>query len=150
MAYYCGECAVWAGSSDEDRYGRRWCSYSQKYEESNQNTYGCKGFVYHGRTVLTKVCELLHLPKDMWFEAFDDVKDTYVATNHIEWLSCYCSLGPEISKALNLDKCAETNAKRIFQQYLVPAFSLWKDGNKEQSANLYRKMVLDLKTYYDL
>ncbi|MBR4080487.1 MAG: hypothetical protein IKK21_01725 [Clostridia bacterium] len=45
MAYYCGECAVWRGSSDENRYGERWCAYSRRYEKADQNSYGCRGFV---------------------------------------------------------------------------------------------------------
>lgn len=45
MANYCGECALWRGSSDENKYGERWCSYSRRYEKADQNTYGCRGFV---------------------------------------------------------------------------------------------------------
>ena len=45
MAYYCGECALWRNSSDENRYGERWCAFSRKYEKPDQNTYGCRGFV---------------------------------------------------------------------------------------------------------
>lgn len=45
MADYCGECAVWRGSKDENRYGERYCVYSRRYEKADQNTYGCRGFV---------------------------------------------------------------------------------------------------------
>lgn len=45
MANYCGECALWRGSSDENKYGERWCSYSRRYEKADQNSYGCRGFV---------------------------------------------------------------------------------------------------------
>lgn len=45
MASYCGECAVWRGSSDENKYGERYCVYSRRYEKADQNTYGCRGFV---------------------------------------------------------------------------------------------------------
>ena len=62
MAYYCGECAVWVGSSDVDRYGRRWCAYSRRYEESNQNTYGCRGFVAHHNTDMWGDCAV----QDQW------------------------------------------------------------------------------------
>lgn len=44
MATYCGECALWRGSSDENRYGERWCSYSRRYEKPDQNIYGCRGY----------------------------------------------------------------------------------------------------------
>ena len=43
MASYCGECALWQGSSDVNKYGERWCPYSRRYEKSDQNTYGCLG-----------------------------------------------------------------------------------------------------------
>lgn len=45
MASYCGECALWRGSRDENKYGERWCPYSRRYEKADQNTYGCRGFV---------------------------------------------------------------------------------------------------------
>lgn len=56
MANYCGECALWRGSSDENRYGERWCPYSRRYEKANQNTFGCRGYVDGSRrycTILT-------------------------------------------------------------------------------------------------
>lgn len=52
MATYCGECALWRGSSDENRYGERWCSYSRRYEKADQETYGCRGFVAGTRRYL--------------------------------------------------------------------------------------------------
>lgn len=45
MADYCGECALWRGSRDENKYGERWCPYSRRYEKADQNSYGCRGFV---------------------------------------------------------------------------------------------------------
>jgi len=148
MAYYCGECAVWAGSSDVDRYGRRWCSYSRRYEESNQNTYGCKGFIYNGRTVLTKVCEVLGCDTDKWFEAFDAVKDAYVAPQKMEWLTSYCKLGPEIAKGLENDEERQAVAAMVMDRYIKPAYRLWQDGSSEQSALKYREMVKDLAKRY--
>lgn len=150
MANYCGECAVWVGSSDSDRYGRRWCSYSRKYEESNQNTYGCRGFVYNGRTIITKVCDILGLPKEPWFEAFDAVKEAYVVDNHMEWLSSYCLLGPKIAKALEEDNDRYQIAQSMVHEYLEPSKSLLQKGMYKQAAEQYRTMVLFLTARFQL
>ena len=45
VANYCGECALWRGSRDENKYGERYCVYSRRYEKADQNSYGCRGFV---------------------------------------------------------------------------------------------------------
>lgn len=148
MAYYCGECAVWAGSSDVDRYGRRWCSYSRRYEESNQNTYGCRGFVYNGRTVLTKVCEILSISKDKWFEAFDSVKDAYVVPSHMAWLTNYCGIGPRIAKALGEDANRIDIAVKMMNDFIEPAYLLWQEGKNEASASKYRDMIMLLADQY--
>ena len=148
MAYYCGECAVWVGSSDVDRYGRRWCAYSRRYEESNQNTYGCRGFVYNGRTVLTKICEILHEPTEQLFEAYDAVKERFAAPEHMEWLSAYCDLGPQIADKLDRDNQREQIAKDLMQEYIKPAYILWKEGKDEQSATVYKEMVAYLTKQY--
>lgn len=148
MAYYCGECVVWVGSSDVDRYGRRLCSYSRRYEESNQNSYGCRGFVYNGRTILTKICEILHEPTEQWFEAYDAVKESFAAPEHMEWLSAYCSLGPRIADKLDMDDRREQIAKDLMQEYLQPAYQLYQDGKAEQSAMAYKEMVAYLANQY--
>ena len=148
MAYYCGECVVWVGSSDVDRYGRRWCSYSRRYEESNQNTYGCRGFVYNGRTVVTKVCEILHLSTEPWFEAFDAVKDAYVAPRHMDWLTSYCRIGPMIADALEKDENREQTAQKILCSYLEPAKNLWLEGRNGQAAVCYKNMISNLIAEY--
>ena len=148
MAYYCGECVVWVGSSDVDRHGRRWCAYSRRYEASNQNTYGCKGFVYNGRTVLTKVCEILGIPNDKWFEAFDAVKDSYVVPQQIEWLTSYCKIGPQIAHKLDSDTNRHTISDMLMRKYIEPAYVLWKEGNDEMSAMKYREMISNLAKHY--
>ena len=150
MSYYCGECAVWAGSSDVNRYGERWCSYSRRYEKSDQNTYGCRGFVYNGRTVLTKVCEILKLPTDQWFEAFDAVKDAFVAPQHIDWLTNYCYLGPAIADRLEQDDHRHEVAGLLMDKYIKPAYSLWKSEQNEQAAVRYREMISHLRERYAL
>ncbi|MBQ6960416.1 MAG: hypothetical protein IJQ33_00665 [Clostridia bacterium] len=150
MAYYCGECVVWVGSSDVDRYGRRWCSYSRRYEESNQNTYGCKGFVYNGRTVVTKVCEILHLSKEPWFEAFDAVKEAYVVPHHMDWLTSYCKIGPMLAKEIENDENPIQIAQKILNDYMKPARSLWQQGKSKQAAERYKKMIADLSFCYHI
>ena len=150
MAYYCGECVLWVGSSDVDRYGRRWCSYSKRYEESDQNIYGCKGFVYNERTVLTKVCEILAIPTEKWFEAYDAVKDAYVAPQKTEWLTNYCKIGPQIAEKLDADNNRYAIADMLMTQYIRPAYQLWKEGNEEQSALKYREMISSLTKKYSL
>jgi len=148
MAYYCGECVVWVGSSDVDRYGRRWCSYSRRYEESNQETYGCRGFVYNGRTILTKICEIMNLPVEKWFESFDAVKDAYVAPQHIEWLTSYCGIGPRIAKAIDADENRQNVAKRMLNDFLKPAYQLWEKSEFQRAAMCYRQMVMCLMKLY--
>lgn len=150
MAYYCGECVVWVGSSDSDRYGRRWCSYSRRYEESNQNTYGCRGFVYNGRTIITKVCDILNLPKGPWYEAFDAVKEAYVVDNHMEWLSSYCVLGPKIADALEKNDNRNQIAQNMLHEFLEPAKALWQKGMCSEAAERYKTMVLCLAVRFQL
>ena len=150
MAYYCGECVVWVGSSDVDRYGRRWCSYSRKYEESNQNTYGCRGFVYNGRTVVTKVCEILHLPIQKWYDAFDIVKDAYVVPQHMDWLTSYCRIGPRIAEEMDKDVKREEKARKVLRQFMQPAYIHWQNGENEMAAKCYRKMILNLCEQYNI
>ena len=148
MAYYCGECIVWRGSSDENRYGERWCSYSRRYERSDQNTYGCKGFLYAGRVILTKVCEILGLDQAEWFAAFDTVKNDYIMPEKVDWLVHYCLIGPEIAKKMDEDEARESVAKRVMEEYLIPAQEWYKKSDYAQAAELYRKMVMDLQGQY--
>lgn len=148
MAYYCGECIVWRGSSDENRYGERWCSYSRRYERSDQNTYGCKGFLYAGRAVLTKVCDLLDLDTTSWFFAFDRVKEAYLVPNEMGLLVDYCSIAPDLVAAMSEDPQQETLARQLMEEYLEPAKGMCEDGEYAEAAAIYRQMVGVLKTRY--
>lgn len=148
MAYYCGECIVWRGSSDENRYGERWCSYSRRYERSDQNTYGCKGFLYAGRAVLTKVCDLLDLDTTPWFSAFDRVKEAYLVPNEMGLLVDYCSIAPDLVASMNKDPQQETLARQLLEKYLEPAKGMCEDGEYAEAADIYRQMVTALKTRY--
>lgn len=148
MAYYCGECIVWRGSSDENRYGERWCSYSRRYERSDQNTYGCKGFLYAGRAILTKVCEILSLDTKEYFSAFDTVKDDYIMPERVDWLVTYCAIGPQIAEKITNDVNRKQIAQTIMDQYLQPALLLVHKKAYHQAAELYRQMVCDLQAQY--
>ena len=148
MPYYCGECAVWAGSDDIDRFNRRWCPISRRYEGANQNIYGCRGFVYNGRAIVTKVCGILKIPSAEWNEVFDNVKDAYVAPVHMEWLTSYCVLGPMIASAMERDPARESIALRLLNDYMLPARDLYRQGRMEDAARLYRNMVVHLRDMY--
>lgn len=148
MAYYCGECIVWRGSSDENRYGERWCSYSRRYERSDQNTYGCDGFRYVGRAVLTKVCEILKLHANPWFDAFDQVKEDYLVPGHMGMLENYCGIGPVLAEKLDQDPQRETVAKQLLDAYLSPARKLEQEKRYCQAVELYRSMVKVLSERY--
>lgn len=148
MAYYCGECIVWRGSGDENRYGERLCSYSRRYERSDQNTYGCRGFIYAERAVLTKVCELLSLDAQPWFAAFDRVREQYLLPCRWEWLMAYCAAGPQLAERMDADNERIAVAQTLLQKYLVPARCLAEQGANRQAAEMYRNMVSMLKKRY--
>ncbi len=150
MSYYCGECAIWVGSDDVDKDGRRWCAYSRKYEKSNQSADGCKGFIYNGRSVLTKVCELLDLSIDEWFPLFDHVKVAWVVPEQMQWLSDYCRLGPVIADKMDHDAEKEKIALYIYKQTLLPAKELFQNGRTKESALLYHDMIVKLCHRYSI
>lgn len=150
MAYYCGECIVWRGSRDENRYGERWCSYSRRYERSDQNTYGCKGFVYAGRAVLTKVCEILELDKEPWFDAFDRVKEAYLVPQEMTLLVDYCGMGPKVAEQLEHDADRESVAQQIVKEYLLPARTMSNEGHYRQAVQIYARMVTELREKYKI
>lgn len=149
MAYYCGECKVWRGSQDENAYGERWCAYSRRYERSDQNTYGCRGFIYAERAVLTKVCELLSLDAQPWLAAFDRVREQYLLPCRWEWLMAYCAEGPQLAAYLGADNERIDVAQMLLQKYLAPARRMAEQGAYRQAAEVYREMVRVLKKRYE-
>lgn len=148
MHEFCGECARWTGSIDIDRNGRRWCFYSHRYEEASQNENKCMCFIYDGCPILTKLCEILNEPIEKWFEAYEAVKESFVAPEHMEWLSAYCSLGPQIADKLDMDEKREQIAEELMQEYLKPAYALWQDGENEKSAAVYKEMIAYMAMRY--
>lgn len=151
MTYYCKECWEWQNSEyAADKHGRRYCNYSKRYEEPDQNIYGCKGFIYVERAILTKICNILGIPAELWFKAFDNVKDEYIVPMHMEWLTRYCCLGPQIAHAMDADTYKKVLAKHLMNGYILPAYKLWQEGNYEESAKIYCNMVYSLVRKYGL
>ena len=150
MAYYCGECAVWQGSSDSNKYGERWCAYSRRYEKSDQNTYGCRGFVYVGRAVITAVCEILEQDAEPFFASFDEVKEKYLIPSDLNQLVAYCGIGPRIAAELHTDSDKVCLAKRLMNKYLKPARVMCADADYSAAVNHYSKMIGFLKERYDI
>lgn len=150
MAYYCGECIVWLGSSDVDRYGRRWCSYDRKYRESNQNTYGCGGFVYVGRVILTEVCDALHLPPCAMFAAYDAAKAHAVEPEHTAWLADYSKIGTQIVACMRADAERIHIAEQLTSQYISPAMHLCSEERWDEAVSVYRSMVHAIAERYHI
>ena len=149
MAYYCGECIVWRGSSDENKYGERWCSYSRRYERSDQNTYGCRGFIYVGRAILTKVCEILQLDMQEWFAAFDEVKEAYIVPRHMDMLVDYCSVGPILAEKIETDIDRYSLANYLLEAFLIPARQMEKRGLVCEATEKYCEMIENLCNRYN-
>jgi len=148
MADYCGECARWLGSSDIDRDGRRWCLYSRRYEEAVQNANGCMGFVFDGCSILIKICEILNEPKEKWLDLYEAVKEIFAAPEHMEWLSAYYSLAPQMVDRFDADDQHGQIADELMREYMQPAYALWQAGNLEQSAKQYMELIAYLANRY--
>ncbi|MBE5804269.1 MAG: hypothetical protein E7316_07130 [Clostridiales bacterium] len=148
MAYYCGECIVWRGSSDENKYGERWCSYSRRYERSDQNTYGCNGFIYAGRAILTKVCQILQLDTQEWFAAYDKVKEAYLVPAHMDMLVSYCEIGPALVEKIDMDEEKDSIAYHLLNCYLTPAMQMSQTECFKQAVEKYKDMVSMLVQRY--
>ncbi len=145
MAYYCGECAIWQGSGDVNRYGERWCPYSNRYEKSDQNTYGCRGFVYAQRAILTKVCEILSLPTEEYFRAFDEVKEKYLVPQRMDLLVAYSAVGPMLAEKLDRMENRAEIAKGLMEKYIEPAKNMTAISAFANAVALYCKMVVNMQ-----
>ena len=141
MAYYCGECKTQIGSSDVDRYGRRWCSYSRRYEESNQQTYGCRGFSYVGRILTTKICDILGIENHELFKTFDEVKEEYLVPTEMGKLIDYNIIGTEIVNGLDTHPQKEQIATNMLNGYIIPAEAYSIKGKYEEAVEIYERMV---------
>ncbi len=149
MSYVCKECYNWINSEyPPDRDGWRWCSYSKRYEKPDQNIYRCPAFIYVRRFVLTKICSILGLPVKEYFEAYDDVNDTFVTEKHPEWIIRYCEIGPKIVQFLDEDPCKEQIARNMLEHYIQPAYTHWQSKDYGGAAELFRDMIRHLEQHY--
>lgn len=148
MTDYCGECRWWAGSSDMDGDGRRWCVYAHGYEKATQNAKDCMCFASDGCLILNQICAILNESLEKWFDLYEAVKEIFAAPEHMEWLSAYYSLAPQMADRLNADDQREWAAGELMREYMQPAYALWQAGNLDQSAKQYREMVAYLANRY--
>lgn len=149
MAFYCSDCVTWINSKDANRYGEKWCDYDRKYRSPDQKIYGCRGFVWARRVIITKVCEILGINPTVYFNAFDDTKDFYVVPNCIDMLIDYNTIGPVIADRMNHDEDKEKMAKIALENYIIPAEALAKEGRFDEATMIYKRMIQVLAfTYY--
>ena len=141
MAYYCSECVTWINSKDADRYGRKYCDYSRRYEEADQNIYGCRGFVWARRAIITKVCEILGINADEYFKAYDDTKELYLVPSLIDKLIDYNTVGPVIAKRMEDYPSKERLAVNMLNGYIIPAEANAKMGKYQEAVSIYERMV---------
>ncbi len=149
MANYCGECTVWRGSGDENKYGERWCSYSRRYERSDQNTYGCKGFVWarpssSGCFLTTACVEYKQLSDDCAeLMAMRQLRDTWLQyqPNGRAEIEAYYSYAPEIVQNIKLSVNAEKIWDTLYTQYIVPCQEAVEREDMEGAYLIYRQMI---------
>lgn len=154
MADYCGECAVWLGSQDVNRYGERWCSYSRRYEKSDQNTYGCRGFVQGARhsgggCFLTTAC-VSHkgLP--------DNCRElTAMRRLRDEWLrhqpggqaeiDRYYRIAPGIVEKIKARPDRSSVLDALYNDHILPCTEAVEAGEMEKAYRLYKNMIQEME-----
>lgn len=149
LAYYCGECVLWQNSEDANRYGERWCKFSRRYEKYDQNIYGCRGFIYSERAVLTKVCDILGVPADIHFQWFDLVKEKYVVPNCMRELVEYAAIGPKLADLIDQEENKYSLAHMLYNRYISSAKEQSEARKYEQAYSTYKEMILELRTRYE-
>ena len=141
MAFYCSDCVTWVNSKDADRYGRKYCDYSRRYEEPDQNIYGCRGFVWAKRSIITKVCEILNINPTKYFEAFDDTKEILIIPSSVDKLIDYNTVGPAIAEKLEASPAREQIAKNVLHNYIEPAYKKCEEKDYQEAVSMYEYMV---------
>ena len=141
MAFYCSDCVTWVNSKNADRYGRKYCDYSRRYEEPDQKIYGCKGFVWAKRSIITKVCEILNIDPTRYFQAFDEAKEIIIVPSCIDKLIDYNTVGPIIAE--RLDNCPDKVqiAQNVLRTYIEPALAKCEAKDYQGAVEIYEKMV---------
>ena len=141
MAFVCSDCVTWVNSKDADRYGRKYCSYSRRYEEPDQKIYGCRGFVWAKRSIITKVCEVLNIDPTKYFDAFDDTKEIYLIPTSIDKLIDYNTVGPVIANKIENFEKKEQLAENILKTYIEPALEHCNLSDYQGAVSIYEHMV---------
>ena len=141
MATYCRDCVTWVNSRDANRYGEKWCDYDRKYRKPDQPIYGCRGFIWIGRVIITKVCEILNVDPKPYFDAFDDTKEIYIIPSCVDKLIDYNTVGPVIAE--KLDKCSakEQIANNILKTYIKPAYEKCLEKDYQGAVTTYEYMI---------
>ena len=141
MAFVCSDCVTWVNSKDADRYGRKYCSYSRRYEEPDQKIYGCRNFVWAKRSIITKICEVLNIDPTKYFNAFDDTKEIYLLPSCIDKLIDYNTVGPVIANRIDNSEHKEEIAKNILKTYIEPALEKCNEKDFQGAVSIYEHMV---------
>lgn len=149
MAFYCGDCVTWVNSRDADRYGRKYCDYSRRYEEKDQKIYGCRGFVWAKRSIITKVCEILNVNPTKYFEAFDDTKEILLIPSCIDELIDYNTVGPVVADRIDQSERKKEIAQNILNSYIEPAYEKCAKEDYQGALSIYEKMVKVLATMFN-
>ena len=142
MAFVCGDCVTWITSDDANRYGEKWCDYDRKYRRKDQNIYGCRGFVWARRSIITKVCEILAIDPTKYFQAFDDTKEIYLIPSSIDQLIDYNTVGPVIASSMDNCKEKENLANNMLNGYIIPATELSIQGKHQEAVAIYELAVI--------
>ena len=150
MAYYCGDCVTWINSEAGDRYGRKYCDYSGRYEEKNQNIYGCRGFVWARRSIITKVCEILECNPIVYFGAFDDTKEMYLVPSCIDKLIDYNTVGPMVASCMEEYPEKKRLAENMLNGYIIPASKKAIEGDYQEAVSIYERMVKVLALLFNV
>lgn len=149
MAFYCGDCVTWINSRDADRYGRKYCDFSKRYEEKDQKIYGCRGFVWAKRSIITKVCEILGTNPVKYFQAFDDTKEILVVPSCIDELIDYNTVGPVIANRIDQSEKRVQMAQNILDNYIEPAYKKCEEKDYQGAVSIYEKMVKVLAVLFN-
>ncbi len=157
MENYCSTCVHL--TSDKDWWGDYYCNYRQKYISSNNKAcenYTKKpdqGYRRAGCFITTIVCKLLGMPDDCEvLTALRDFRENYLKNTEEgkNLLIVYDVKGPIISDCLNNEEpdLAKKIANEIFEIYLEPCVSAFKEKEYSKAIKTYIKLFIRLEYRY--
>lgn len=149
MAFVCSDCVTWINSRDANRYGEKWCDYDRKYRSADQNIYGCRGFVWARRSIITKVCEILGIDPTKYFNAFDETKEIYLLPSCIDKLIDYNTVGPVVAERMDNCPQKEQLAENMLKGFINPAFECCEKKDYQGAVSIYEKMVKVLAVMFN-